>query len=136
MALRMHSQSGHSTTHVLLPRVLGEIHQEGTLTVITLQGEADVSSRPVLSDVLCRLIADGSGDVVIDLAEANFIDTAVVRTVATAQHLLHRQGRKLTLRSPSRLATRLLQLFVLADLIETEEPARRRQVAEPAPPTS
>ena len=55
------------------------------------------------------------------MADAEFIDTAIVRVMATALQLLDRQGRKLTVRSPSRLAARVLDLFGLADLIERRE---------------
>jgi anti-anti-sigma factor len=134
MAISTLPPSANSRSGALFHGMLGEVHEEGELTVVTLRGEADVANRPALCDVLSRVIADGTGDVVIDLAESTFIDSAIVRTVATAQHLLDRQDRKLTLRSPSRLATRLLQLFVLTDLIEAEDPASRP--GERARPTS
>lgn len=93
------------------------VHVERTCTVIALHGEADISTRPVLGDALSRVIADGAGEVVIDLAEATFVDIAVVRVLATAQQLLVRQDRILTVRSPSRLAARVLEAFGLTDLI-------------------
>ena len=65
-----------------------------------------------------------AGNVVIDLAETEFIDTATVRVFAVAQQLLDRHDRKLTLRSPSRLAARMLYLFGLTDLIEAPECAQ------------
>jgi anti-anti-sigma factor len=95
------------------------VHAEATPTVVTLRGEADVSTRPALADVLSRVIAHGAGDVVIDLAPVTFIDTATVRVLATGQQLLDRTGRALTFRSPSRLAVRVLDLFGLTDQIET-----------------
>jgi anti-anti-sigma factor len=95
------------------------VHAEATHIVVTLRGEADVSTRPALADVLSRVIAHGAGDVAIDLAPVTFIDTATVRALATGQLLLDRRGRALTIRSPSRLAVRVLELFGLADLIET-----------------
>jgi len=98
------------------------VHAESGRTVIALRGEADISARPALCETLSQVIASGRGDVVIDLAETTFIDTAIVRTLATGQQLLERQGNSLTFRSPSRLAARILQVFGLTDLIETQEP--------------
>jgi anti-anti-sigma factor len=95
------------------------VHAEATRTVVTLRGEADVSTRAALADVLSRVIAAGAGDVVIDLAAVTFIDIAIVRALATCQQLLDRTGRALTFRSPSRLAVRALHPFGLTDLIET-----------------
>ena len=97
------------------------VHAEGTRSVVALRGDPDISTRPELCDVLCRVIADGTGDVVIDLAKATFIDTAIVRALATAQQLLDRQDRVLTIRSPSTLATRVLQVFGMTDLIENPQ---------------
>ena len=99
------------------------VRGEGTRIVVVVCGEADGSSRHVLSDVLSRVIASHEGDVVIDLCEAEFIDSATVRVFAVGQQLLDDRGRKLTFRSPTRLATRMLHLFGLADLIEAREPA-------------
>lgn len=120
MALAMLPPSANSVPRVRFAHMIPEMHAEGTLTVVALRGETDISTRRVLCDVLCRVIADGTGGVVIDLAEATFIDTAIVRAIATAEHLLHRHDRILTLRTPSRLATRLLQEFGLTDLIEPD----------------
>ena len=93
-------------------------HREGARTVIVLRGEADISTRRLLSQSLARVVASGAGDVVIDLAETTFIDTAAGRVLATGQQLLDRDGRKLMFRSPSRLAARVLHLFGLTDSIE------------------
>ena len=59
----------------------------------------------------------------IDLAEAEFIDTAAVRVLAVGHQLLDERGRTLTFRSPSRLAARVLHMFGLTELIEGREVA-------------
>jgi anti-anti-sigma factor len=100
------------------------VHSEGRRIVVALRGEADVSTRPVISDVLSRVIAMRSGDVVIDLAQLDFIDTATVRVMAEAQRLLDVCGRTLTFRSPSRLAVQVMAVFGLTHLIEVREDAR------------
>ena len=94
------------------------VHGEATRTVVSLQGEADVSTRAALADALSRVIATGSGDVVVDLAAVTFIDTATGRSLAIGQRLLDRTGRILTFRCPSRMAVQVLDMFGLTDLIE------------------
>jgi anti-sigma B factor antagonist len=94
------------------------VYAEGTRTVVALQGETDASDEPVLCNILSPVIASGAGDVVIDLTAVTFIDTGTVRVLATAHHLLDRQGRNLIFRSPSRLALRLIGMFGLAGRIE------------------
>jgi anti-anti-sigma factor len=95
---------------------------EQNCTVVALRGEADVSAGQALSDVLSQVTASRSGDVVIDLSQTTFIDTAIVRILSDERDLVVRQGNTLTFRSPSRLAARLLEVFGLTDLIEFREP--------------
>jgi anti-anti-sigma factor len=121
MALSMAPLSADTEPSVRFAPMIPRVRLEGTRNVIDLQGEADISTRRPLSNVLCRVIALEDGDVVVDLTEATFIDSAIARALATAQQLLDRQGRILTVRTPSRLAARL-QVLGLADLIETERP--------------
>ncbi len=97
------------------------VRVEAARTVVALRGEADWSTNAILSDALARVIASRAGDVVIDLGELEFIDTATVRVLATAHHLLAMQGRTLAVRSPSRLGRRVLELFALTDVIEAVE---------------
>ena len=99
------------------------VQAEGDRTVVVLQGEVDFATRPILSDALSRVIAWRVGDVVIDLSEATFIDTAIIRALAVANELLERSGRRITFRSPSRAAAQVMQLFGLTDLIEASDNA-------------
>jgi anti-sigma B factor antagonist len=99
--------------------------EEGARAVVLIGGEADVSVCSALYEVLARVINSSTGDVVIDLAEATFIDTAAVRVLANGQRMLDRCGRKLTFRSPSPPAERVLELFGLADCIEQPRRSQR-----------
>jgi anti-anti-sigma factor len=98
--------------------LVASLSTEGDSTVVALRGEADVSTLPVIVDVLARVIADHDGPVVIDLAEIAFIDTGSIRALARAEAFLGGRGRELTLRSPSRMAVRMVTLLELAHLIE------------------
>jgi anti-sigma B factor antagonist len=93
------------------------ISAEGAVTVIAFRGEADIATLPVVSDALSRVIADQRGDVVVDLAETRFIDTATLRALVRARGVLHWGGRQLTLRSPSTIADRMLAVFGLSHLV-------------------
>ena len=90
---------------------------EGAITVVALRGEADVATVPVVVDALARVISDQDGDVVVDLAQTDFMDTAALRAVLRAREELHGGERQLTLRSPSRIAGRLLAVFGLSQLV-------------------
>lgn len=90
---------------------------EGATTVLSLRGEADIATVPAVIDALARVISDHDGDVVVDLAQTDFMDTAALRAVLRARQELQGGERQLTLRSPSRIAGRLLAVFGLCQLV-------------------
>lgn len=92
------------------------VFADGAVTVVALRGEADRATLHVVRDALAAVIADRQGDVVVDLAETEFMDSAALRAVLTARESLAGTGRLLTLRSPSRSAARLLGVFGLGHL--------------------
>jgi len=94
------------------------VREEGTGTVVVLRGDVDFSAESALSEALSRVILLRSGHVAVDLAQLEFIDTAGVRVLTACRHMLERDGRSMTLRSPSSLAARILRVFALSDLVE------------------
>ena len=109
-----------------VPPALGldvPVSAEGGATVIALRGDADVATLPVVADALARVIADQEGDVIVDLAETEFIDTATLRALLRARETLDRGGRQLTLRCPSRIADRVLKVFGLSHLVSAPRTA-------------
>lgn len=101
------------------------LFSEGTGLVVVLRGEIDVTARPFLCRVMSGVIACGVGDVIVDLANVTFVDTAFVRVLAIAQRLLERDSRRLTVRSPSRLPLRVLEIFGLTSLVEIPQLVQR-----------
>ena len=93
---------------------------EGSVTVVALQGEADPATLHVVVEALSDVITDRDSDVVVDLAQVEFIDTAALRAVLRAREQLEGIGRHLTLRSPSRIAGRLLGVFGLDHLADPQ----------------
>jgi len=77
-----------------------------------------------LADTLSRVIAAGVGDVVIDLAELDFIDSSIGRTFSVCRQFLRARDRQLTFRSPSTLAARILHAFGLSDCVEKRHEMR------------
>jgi anti-anti-sigma factor len=101
------------------PALVASVYKDGAATVIALRGEGDLFTLPVVVDVLARVIAASDGPVVVDLAQARFIDVNTLRAVSRASQFLNDHGRTLTLRSPSRMAARILELLDLSRLVET-----------------
>ena len=93
------------------------VFREGAVTVVALQGEADRATLHVAVDSLSDVITHGDGDVVVDLAQMEFIDSAALRALLRARETLEGSGRHLTLRSPSRITARLLGVFGLDHMV-------------------
>lgn len=100
--------------------LVASVSTVGTATIVRLRGEADVFTLPVVVDALARAIADSEGPVIVDLADTGFIDTGTVRAIARAWQFLDGRQRTLTLRSPSRIAVRVLGVLGLSHLIEPD----------------
>jgi anti-anti-sigma factor len=90
----------------------------GVHTIIWLEGEQDASTAAGMAGSLASAIAEGDGDVVVDLHAVRFMDAAIVTVLVTCKKLLDRQSRHLTLRAPSPSAQRILVLCDLGELLE------------------
>jgi anti-anti-sigma factor len=103
------------------PRVIVSKRLETThdiRTVVALRGELDAAALNTLFNTFDDAIAQDDSDVVVDLAEVEFIGAAWIGTLIRSRACLAAQDRELTLRSPSRVVYRLLELCGLSYLIE------------------
>ena len=87
-------------------------------TVVWLRGEHDASTVSALWETIDQAIALDDSDVVVDLSGVEFMGSATVGVIIRARESLRPRARALTLRSPSRCAQRLLDLYGLAELID------------------
>jgi anti-anti-sigma factor len=87
------------------------------VTVLDLRGELDMAAAPVLRGRVeeCRTPA-----LVLDLADATFVDSATLRELLRARTDLADRGVRLLLAAPSPPVVRLLELTGTADLFEAE----------------
>jgi len=95
-----------------------EVWREGRRVVVSLRGEHDLSTSPALAEALADASALGSGDVVVDLSGVQFMDAAVIRELVDRREVLRLQSRTLTLRAPSPIAWRVLDLCDLTEMVE------------------
>ena len=82
------------------------------------RGELDAAALNSLVETFDDAIAHDDSDVVVDLADVDFIGAAWIGTLVRSRASLHAQDRELTVRSPSRVVHRLLDLCGLSYLIE------------------
>jgi anti-anti-sigma factor len=89
-----------------------------TPTVVSLTGELDAAALNSLLQAFDDAIARDRADIVVDLAAVDFIGAAWIGTLVRSRALLNAQDRELTVRSPSRVVNRLLDLCGLSYLVE------------------
>lgn len=87
-------------------------------TIVTVSGEADLFTRPVLVEALVAAVAEPDGPVVVDLSQTVFIDAGSMRVLTQAAREVQDRGRAFVFRSPSRVAARVIEFFGLTSLCE------------------
>jgi anti-anti-sigma factor len=92
-------------------------------TLVALRGELDAAALSTLVETFDDAIAQDNSDVVVDLAEVEFIGAAWIGTLVRSHADLRAQDREFTVRAPSRVVHRLLDLCGLSYLIESIEVA-------------
>jgi anti-sigma B factor antagonist len=114
------------------PRVIGGsgclgdlgvgVELSGDLAVLTLRGEVDTWTAPMLGAALHEVIDSGCRYVVLDLADLEFVDASGLGVMATAARRLRLRRGALTVRSPPAMVNRILALTGLDSVIITEVP--------------
>jgi anti-sigma B factor antagonist len=87
------------------------------VTVLELRGELDMAAAPVLRG---RAEECGTPALVLDLAAATFVDSAMLRELLRARAELAARGVRLCLAAASEPVLRLLELTGTADLFELQ----------------
>jgi anti-sigma B factor antagonist len=93
-------------------------------TVVALGGELDAAALNTLVEDFDRAIAADDANVVVDLADVDFIGAAWIGALVRSYASLRLQDRELTVRAPSHVVVRLLDLCGLTYLIEPIDAVR------------
>lgn len=84
---------------------------EGAVTVLTVDGEVDMRTAPVLADEVGRHFdADDRGPLVFDLSGVDFFGSAGLAILANAQARATEQGTTVWVVAPSRTVSRSLEI--------------------------
>ena len=104
-----------------------ETCREGSMVVITVRGEVDIATAPLLRAVLDGIYAARPRRVEIDLSGVTFLDSHALTTLVAARRRLAAVGAALVLRQPSRPVTRVLAISGLDRVFETSPSWSRPQ---------
>ncbi|MCD9622712.1 STAS domain-containing protein [Rhabdothermincola salaria] len=94
------------------------VSSEGDTVVVSLTGELDPHTVPMLADELDDAIDGGATSVALDLSGLTFIDSSGLRVVIATHRRLEESGGRLVLRAPSDTVRRLLELTGLLGHID------------------
>jgi len=104
-----------------------EKHQRGNVTIMVIQGVIKVGeSASIFSNDLDTLLAEGSGEVLIDMSAIDYVDSTGLGELVGYLQRFEKEGRRLALLRPQ---TRILNLLKLTKLdsvfqiFETEDEA-------------
>jgi anti-sigma B factor antagonist len=70
---------------------------EGGVATVVLGGELDIATAPLLDATLADVERNGTGTVLLDLAQVQFIDSTGLRSLLSARQRAEAAGRKLRL---------------------------------------
>ena len=87
-------------------------------TVLTLRGELDMSSAPLLVRELEAVEAEHPRQILLDLAELSFMDVTGLRTILDAARRARRAGRAFVIANPLPHIIRLLELTAIDQTVE------------------
>lgn len=85
----------------------------GSYPVLTIHGEADISSAPALRDGLTALIESGSKAVLVDLTDVAFLDSTGLGVLVSARNAAVEAGGALPIACDD---GRILKLFKITGL--------------------
>jgi anti-anti-sigma factor len=96
----------------------------GEQAVLGVSGELDMVSSPELAAMVSAVLDCGHASVVLDLAELDFMDASGLGIIAVSADRLGSFSGRLTIRSPSAMVRRMLDVTGLAEVVEVEEVER------------
>lgn len=90
----------------------------GAEATVTLTGELDLATAPQLRDHLSHLYAHGVRTFVLDSAGVTFIDSVGLSVILALYRRCREEEGSLTIKSPSRVMQRTLEVAGLYDVLE------------------
>ena len=89
--------------------------------VLTLSGEADLTTVAELTEALTAQLAIGARHLTVDLSRLRFADSAVIRALVLADRTLKKRGGGLALAHPQPVVARALSLLGVDQAIEIRD---------------
>jgi anti-anti-sigma factor len=92
-------------------------HERPEATLITLAGELDVLTAPKFSAFIDELVRLRGGDVVVDLSEVCFVDSAGLQVLLSARRRISRHANWLAVICPAGPVRQVIELARLSEAL-------------------
>lgn len=102
------------------PEFIGSVRVHDGVAVVTLAGEIDLFSAPLLQGVLQEAMAADAPAVVVDMALVSFCDAQGLGHLVTTAKALREMGGRLSIRAAPSALRRLFQITGLTDALHVE----------------
>jgi anti-anti-sigma factor len=112
---------------------VGPLEVRDRTVTVRVHGEVDVATAPQLWELLARAIGESPRELVVDLGDVPFIDCSGMAVIARACERVPPEACTVVVRSPNRLARKVLALAGLDRRCTVEEPAHREPEPAAAP---
>ena len=87
-----------------------EKHVESNGTVVAVNGEVDAASADTLRNAILEVIDGGERKLTIDMSDVSFMDSSGLRVLIAGYKAAESAGGVLSVRNPSDVVTRLLEI--------------------------
>ncbi|MFI1578952.1 STAS domain-containing protein [Embleya sp. NPDC020630] len=102
-------------------------------TLVTVHGEIDMDSGPILDDALGRQVSTQPTRLLLDLSSVAFIDSFGLRILVRAERRVREGGGSLQLIAPTRAVERVLRLTGFTLMVAVHDTVSEALDAEEAP---
>ena len=102
---------------------------EGETAVLSVHGEVDAFTAPLLDKIVTAVIDHGAVRLVIDGSGVEFMDAAGLRVVVSTANRLRPDGAVLVIRAPSAPVIRLLEMSGVVTVVGIDPRCRARRPA-------
>ena len=98
-------------------------------TLVSLDGEADVTARDRLHAALTAQATAGTPHLVVDLSRLRFIDASCLQVLWRVSRMAEEAGGSLVLAAPQPMVTRVMELCGAAPVIGVHESVAKAVIA-------
>ena len=96
------------------------MNRDGSDLTLTLEGRLDTTTAPQLESELRPVLADGVENLTVDLKALDYVSSAGLRVLLSAQKIMNKQG-DMTVRNVNEAVMEVFEVTGFVDLLNIEE---------------